>query len=269
MELHRTLTYKGHRIHFREEGKEHAQTLVLLHGFLQNLDVWSSYTLTYMRSIHIVAIDLPGHGYSDVYDNVHTMDFMAEAVRVILNEIGVEQCVMVGHSMGGYVALAFAEHYPYLLRGLGLVNSHAFADTPEQIQSRETDLQTVRSNTPAFVIGYISELFAPTRRVALNQDIKDLQDTCLETPQEGIVAAIQGMAMRPSRIHVLQQLEVPTLYILGKEDTKLPLEYGMVVAMEAKHAEVLILADVAHMALIEERDYVKLRLRNFVSTCYF
>ena len=136
MEQHRTIVYQGHTLHYRDEGRENAQTLVLLHGYLQNLDIWSSYILTYMRHMRVITIDLPGHGYSECFSEEHTMELMARTVKAVLDDADVEQCVMVGHSMGGYVALAFADLYPHHLRGLGLINSHALADTQEAIERR-------------------------------------------------------------------------------------------------------------------------------------
>ena len=128
---HLTIMVDGHTVHYRDEGRNNSKTLVLLHGFLQNLDVWSSYVLTYMHHMRVITIDLPGHGLTDTFSEVHSMDLMARVVKTVLNEAGVEQCVMMGHSMGGYVALAFAEKYPYTLRGLGLINSHALPDSAE------------------------------------------------------------------------------------------------------------------------------------------
>ena len=90
MEKHKVIMFENRELHYRDEGREHPQTLVLLHGFLQNLNVWSSFTLTYMRYMRVITIDLPGHGYSATYSDVHTMDFMANAVKAVLDEAGVE-----------------------------------------------------------------------------------------------------------------------------------------------------------------------------------
>ena len=146
MEQHRTLTVDGRTVHYRDEGRHHTQTLVLLHGFMQNLDVWSSYVLSYMNDLRVITVDLPGHGLTNTFCDVHTTDFMAGIVKEVLNAAGVEQCVMVGHSMGGYVALAFAERYPYCLRGLGLINSHAMADTDAHRTARQDVCQQVKEN---------------------------------------------------------------------------------------------------------------------------
>ncbi len=269
MEKHRTLIYEGKEIHYRVEGRDFQDTIVFLHGFLQNLDVWTPYMLKYMRKMRVIAIDLPGHGYSESFGEIHTMDFMAQVVHAVLEEIGVDQYVMVGHSMGGYVALAYACRYPYNLRGLSLIHSHALPDSEGKRSMREEDCVKVLENKPNFVVDFIPQLFSAYSRGTMAQDIKDLQDQCLETTSEGILAAIRGMGARYSTVHVLGKLDIPVLFILGKEDPRLPFEVAVSQALIPKYAEIMVLENVAHMAPWEERDYVLLRLFNFFRTCYY
>ena len=268
MEQHRTLTVDGRTVHYRDEGRQNTQTLVLLHGFMQNLDVWSSYVLSYMNQLRVITIDLPGHGLTSTFCDVHTTDFMAGIVKEVLNACGVEQCVMVGHSMGGYVALAFADRYPYCLRGLGLINSHAMADTEERRVARQDVCQQVKANRAGYILGFVPSLFDDSCRAALSKDIKDLQDQCLEVSEASIVAAQRGMAQRPSRIGLLQQLDIPVYFVYGKNDPRIPIELAVTQTLLPHRAEALILDHVAHMAFIEEREYLKPRLLNFVENCY-
>jgi pimeloyl-ACP methyl ester carboxylesterase len=269
MEQHRTIMVDGHTVHYRDEGRNNKKTVVLLHGFLQNLDVWSSYVLSYMHHLRVITIDLPGHGQTETFSETHSMDFMARMVKTVLDEAGVDQCVMIGHSMGGYVALAFAEKHPYLLRGLGLINSHALPDSEEHRHWRQAICEQVKENRASYIVNFVPTLFDDHNRAGLSQDIKDLQDQCLETRSESIIAAQNGMMNRPSRIDILRQLEVPILFIYGKNDNRIPLELAISQAMIPHHAEILILDNVGHMAFIEEREYVKPRIKNFVDTCYY
>lgn len=268
MEKHKTIHFEGHEIHYREEGREHKETIVLLHGFLQSLAVWSSYTLTYMREMHVVAIDLPGHGYSATYSDVHTMDFMANAVKAVLDELEVEQCVMVGHSLGGYVALAFADRYRYMLKGLALINSHAMADDENKRRLRDEVCRQVYQNRAGFIVDFITNLFYEKNREYLCSEIKELRDQCLETKTEGIVAAQRGMRVRTSRIAVLAAIPCPVLFVYGKKDERIDMEIGLSQAMLPAKSEVLMLEGVAHMSFLEEREYVKRRLGDFVHQCY-
>lgn len=269
MEQHRILMVDGRAVHYRDEGRSNGKAVVLLHGFLQSLDVWSSYVLTYLHDMRVITIDLPGHGQTESFSEVHSMDFMARIVKRVLEEVGVDQCVMVGHSMGGYVALAFAEKYPYTLRGLGLINSHALSDSEQHHASRQAVCEQVKENRASYIVNFVPSLFDDSNRAALSQDIKDLQEQCLETRTEAIIAAQKGMMTRPSRIPVLQQLEIPVLFVYGKNDNRIPLEIAISQAMLPHHSEILLLDHVGHMAFMEDRDYVKPRLKNFVDTCYY
>ncbi len=266
--IHSNITFKGKNIHFQDEGRENNKVLVLLHGFMNNLEIWASYIYSYMNNMRVIAIDLPGHGNSATYGEIHTMEFMADAVHAVLENLGIEQCVILGHSMGGYVTLAFAEKYPYMLRGFGLLNSQAIADEPDVVQKRYESIELAKTNRPDYIIKFIPELFYSKKRNQYSVDIKDVQDLSLETTVDGIAAAQRGMAQRTTRLSVLEDSQVPVLFIYGKEDPRIPVEYAVCQAVLPKYSEIMLLGEVSHMSFLEERDFVKQRIKNFVNTCY-
>ena len=266
--IHKTITFEGKNIHFQDEGKENQKVLVLLHGFMNNLEIWSSYIYSYMKNLHVVAIDLPGHGNSDSYGEIHTMEFMADAVKAVLDSLNIEQCVMLGHSMGGYVTLAFAEKYSFMLRGFGLISSQAMPDEPDVVQKRYQAIYFAKTNRADYIIKFIPELFHSDNRERLSMQIKDVQDLSLDTNIDGIAAAQRGMAQRKGRLLVLKESQVPVLFIYGKEDSRIPIDYAICQASIPKLAEILLLGNVSHMPFLEERDIVKYRIKNFVDTCY-
>ena len=265
---HSFIQFDGKKIHYQDEGQEHSNVIVFLHGFLNSLDVWASYTYTYMKASRVVAIDLPGHGLSDTYGEVHSMEFMARAVKAVLDKCGRTHCVMVGHSMGGYVALAFADAFPYMLKGLVLLHSQALMDSDAVKENRIKACKAVNDNRSAFVVGFIPELFAKDRRDFFNREIKDLEEDSLRTTEEGIVAAQNGMLARPSRVYLLSELECPILFIFGKHDSRIPVELGLSQAMLPKYSETIILGNASHMGHIEERKYLKMKIYNFLQSCY-
>ena len=268
MEQHKTLQFEGHTIHFRDEGRDNTSVVVLLHGYLQNLDVWSSYTLSYMHKLRVITIDLPGHGYTDTCANAHTMEYMARVVKAVLDNVGVGSCVMVGHSMGGYVSLAFAEAYPYLLKGLALLSSHAMADVEEHRQARRRAIDEIRSSKANYVISFIQSLFDSRSRQHLGDEIQSLKDLSLETTAEGAIACQLGMMDRADRLSVLQRFDKPIYFVYGKNDPRIAVEMGLSQALEAQNPEIMLLSCVAHMPHIEAREYLKPRLFNFVEMCY-
>ena len=268
MEQHKTLQFEGHTIHYRDEGRENTSVVVLLHGYLQNLDVWSSYTLSYMHELRVISIDLPGHGYTDTCASTHTMEYMARVVKAVLDNAGVFSCVMVGHSMGGYVSLAFAEAYPYMLKGMALLSSHAMCDDEARRSMRREAVRELSTSKANYIISFVQSLFDNRSRQHLGDEIQSLKDMSLETKQEGAIACMLGMMDRVDRISVLQRFDKPIYFVYGKNDTRIAVEMGLSQALEAQNAEILLLSDVAHMPHIEAREYLKPRLLNFIEMCY-
>ena len=265
---HSFIQYNDRRIHYQEEGKNNQTTIVFLHGFLNSLDVWAPYTYSYMQRVHVIAIDLPGHGLSDTYGEVHSMEFMAYAVKAVLDECGVTSCVMLGHSMGGYVALAFADAFPRMLKGLILLHSQALADSEEVKEKRLLACQKVYENKSAYIVNFIPELFYKKNREINRDEIKDLEEDSLHITEEGIVAAQKGMAVRSSRTYILSQSDFPILFIFGKHDSRIPIELGMSQAALPKYSELIMLGNSSHMGHIEERNYLKIKIYNFLQSCY-
>ena len=263
---HTFVQFEGKNIHYQSEG-EGEKVLVFLHGYLNDLNVWASYIYSYMRNMRV--IDLPGHGLSDTFDDVHTMEFMAQTVKAVLDAEKVTQCVLMGHSMGGYVSLAFAEAYPEMLKGLILLHSQALVDNNESKANRLKTCETVKNKRVSYIISFIPELFAKENREPMGQDIKEIQEDALRTSERAIVAAQKGMLCRKSRVGLLSQLDIPILFIFGKKDQRIPLEIGLSQAMLPKYSETIILGNSGHMGHFEERKYLKLKIYNFAQSCYY
>ncbi len=158
---------------------------------------------------------------------------------------------MAGHSMGGYVSLAFSEKYSSKIKGLVLFHSHAAADSDEARINRDRTISIVKKDRKDFIINFIPGLFDPPNIPKFPEEIKELRRIAMECPAEGITAALEGMKIRPDRTHVLAQATMPVLFIIGKNDPKIPLEKLMTQATLPPHSEILLLEDVGHMGFIE------------------
>lgn len=119
--------------------------VVLLHGYLRSLLVWESFVPLLYKEVRVVTLDLPGHGISVVRGQTHTMEWLADVVADALAALGIGRCTLVGHSMGGYVALAFCERHPEMLDGLVLLSSTPNPDTPEKQANRLREIALVRA----------------------------------------------------------------------------------------------------------------------------
>lgn len=212
----------GEKISFRSHGE--GSPLVLLHGFLESSFIWSDLEKTWSRKRQVVCIDLPGHGASDVLAAEHGMELMAQSVMTVLNHLKLSQVELLGHSMGGYVALALLELYPERVSRIGLMNSSTAADSPERKENRERSVELVTKNKPAFVSMALKNLL-PSDNYRIHKDsIEKMKNHAIGFPTEGIVAALLGMKNRTDRSDVLGSFTGTKYFISGRRDSLLPAE---------------------------------------------
>jgi pimeloyl-ACP methyl ester carboxylesterase len=208
--------YKNTKISYTDSGKGTA--VVLLHGFLENQSMWNAFVPQLSQKNRVITIDLLGHGASDSLGYVHTMEENADMVKEVLSHLRIRKAVFVGHSMGGYVALAFAERHPTKMKGLVLLNSTAKEDSPERKHNRDRAIKAVKKDYETFVRLSIANLFSPDNRERLQNEIETVKLQALKTPLQGIVASLEGMKIRKDRAFLLQSDAYPKLLILGKKD---------------------------------------------------
>jgi pimeloyl-ACP methyl ester carboxylesterase len=260
------ILHKSKKIHFRDQGE--GNTIVLLHGFLENMGMWNYYVKKLSAKYRIITIDLPGFGKSDCLGRVHLMEQMASVVNKVLKNREVKKCVMLGHSMGGYVTLAFASKFPGKLKGFGLLHSHAMADTAEAKLNRNRAIEIVNSDKRHFIFNFFPELFAPENVEKHQKEIQKLYADAVRTSPRSIVAALEGMKYRFDRLNVLVKSKVPVLFVLGKKDSRIPLQKTLDQATLPSTSEILVLDKVGHMGHIEARKKVLKTIESFASKSF-
>lgn len=259
------LIYKNAKINYNKTGEGPA--LVLLHGYVESLAIWEEFVPVLSKEFTVVTIDLPGHGKSECYSDVHTMEEMAEVVNLVAFVCCIDKYVVIGHSMGGYVALALAELYPDSILGLGLFHSSALADTPEAANNRLRTIDIIKQNRIGFIANFIPELFAPHLRESLADKIEKNKRIAETITPQGLTACMEGMRVRKSRIHVLVDAKYPVMFIFGKHDSRLPYERALAQAVLPKHSQILLLTDAGHMGYIEAKKETLVFVKNFASSC--
>ncbi len=218
----KTILYKNAHVAYTDKGK--GMPVVLLHGFLENSKMWQYLQPVLATKYRVISIDLLGHGKSESIGYVHSMEDMADAVHEVLLSLKVTHAVFIGHSMGGYVSLAFAELYPKMISGLVLLNSTSKGDSDERKANRDRAIKAVKQNYVAAVSMSIANLFSEENREKLVDAIDWARAEALKTPLQGIVAAQEGMKIRPDREMILHTTTYPKLLILGKKDPVLNFE---------------------------------------------
>jgi pimeloyl-ACP methyl ester carboxylesterase len=257
----KTISFKEKKIAFVESGK--GKTIVLLHGFTETSKIWDSFRDQLSKSYKVIAIDLAGHGKSECLDAVHSMELQADVVYEVLKQRKVKNCLMIGHSMGGYVALAFASKFPDMLKGLGLFHSHSFPDTPEDRKNRNRVIKVVEQDKFGFVATFIPSLFPAGSRRKFGKGIQALIKVAKEIPKEGIIAALEGMKIRKNQSAVLKSLKVPVLFIIGSKDSKPAAAQLWNMVSLPQQSECLILRNVGHMGYIEAPEETLKMIKGF------
>ncbi len=242
-------------------------TLVLLHGFLESTVIWKDFVPVLEKHFQVVCIDLPGHGESDCISYVHEMEMNAETVHAVLQHLQIKACVMTGHSMGGYVALAFSEKYPELLNGICLFHSTGLPDSEAKKLDRDKAIGVVKKDASVFIRAVIPNLFAPVNKEKLKTEIEELVALAAQTPVQGIIATLEGMKNRKDRTQVLKNASYPVLIIAGKQDVVVPLESLLPQFALPKHCETLILDNVGHTGFVEAKEETLRVLLNFALSC--
>jgi len=252
--------YKNIRIHFSDSGE--GTVIVLLHGFLSNSNMWIPLIKVLEKNNRVIAIDLLGHGKTDCLGEVHSMEDMAEAVKAVLEFLNLERSIMIGHSMGGYVALAFAEIFSKDLLGLCLANSTALPDNIEKQRNRNRAIRVVKQNHSLFINVSIPNLFRPKNRKIFNREILQLKSEAFKMAIQGITAALEGMKIRQDRVQLFRTLPLKKLLIIGKKDPVL--NYNSLIE-QTKHStiETVELPD-GHMSYIENKKEFTYIIMHFI-----
>lgn len=238
--------------------------IVLLHGYLESMLVWEDFVPYLYKEVRVVTLNIPGHGVSVVRGEEHSMDFLADTVADALRALGIARCTLVGHSMGGYVALAFCERHPEMLDGVVLLSSTPNPDTPEKAENRRREIALVRAGKKELLARVAPAAgFAEENRDRMKDYIEDLTEQVFVTEDDGIVALLNGMIGRKDQNAMLRETRVPVLFILGRKDGYIPAEVAEKMVADHPEARVVWLENSGHMGFLEEPETTAKALLDF------
>jgi pimeloyl-ACP methyl ester carboxylesterase len=257
--------YKEKKLVYRIKGE--GPLLVLLHGFGEDGTVWKAqYDL--FESHRLIIPDLPGSGESEIIDDM-SMEGMADAIFALLNgEFHLEEMfILIGHSMGGYITLAFAEKYPDVLNAFGLFHSTAFADSDEKKQTRKKGIQFIKEHGGyEFLKTAIPNLYSPETKQTSYHLVEKHIEAVRNANTDALVSYYEAMMKRPDRTNVLINSRVPVLFVLGEYDTAVPVEDGLKLCHLPQLSYIHVLPGSGHMGMVEEAEESNKILSHFVTT---
>ncbi|GAA0523611.1 alpha/beta fold hydrolase [Chitinophaga japonensis] len=241
--------------------------LLLIHGFPENGAIWEHQQNKLQERYRVITPDLPGSGNSPLTYPL-SIESMADFVHAIVLAEGIDKVVIAGHSMGGYVALAFAEKYPHLLQGLGLVHSTAAADTEEKKEARRKSIKLMEQyGAEAFIRQAVPGMFSPATKSSQPALVDALVQMGMQCRVEALLAYYEAMLRRPDRKAVLEKAGVPVLFIIGKDDTAVPIDSVLPQVTLPRRSSIHIFEDTGHMGMWETAEASTLALQQFMDFC--
>lgn len=210
------IKHKDTSIFYTDDGS--GEAIILLHGFLENKEMWKSFVPPLSINYRVITIDLPGHGTSESLEDLHSMKFMAETVLAVLDVLKITHGSFLGHSMGGYVGLAFAKLYSHKVKALCLLNSSTDADTKSRKQLREKANKMAKCNYDQLVRISVFNLFNLSAKSVYKNEMIHFINEALRTPLQGYIAGNSGMRMRPDYFDIWKSSRFKKGVILGSHD---------------------------------------------------
>jgi 3-oxoadipate enol-lactonase len=253
----------GIEIAYMDEGQGPA--VVLIHGFCGSSSYWEHIIPELSKDYRVIAPDLRGHGRSSAGTVASTMELLADDIAELLTQLQLDQVIVFGHSLGGYVTLALVERHPHLIQKFSLIHSTALPDSEEAKLKRTQGVQSIREyGIIPFVDGLIPKLFAEAHLVTMAGIVKSTIELGYLTPPIGAMNSLDGMRIRQDRNHVLRNHHIPILLVAGSEDLIIPAERAFTVT--GSHIQQVIIEGVGHMSMLEAPEQLIAIMKPFIKS---
>jgi pimeloyl-ACP methyl ester carboxylesterase len=258
------LQFNGRKIFYRLHGE--GKTVMLLHGFGETGEVWRQQVDYLKNDFRVIVPDLPGSGRSAAIDDM-SMEGLAEVIKIIIDDIKPGTLVnLVGHSMGGYITLAFVEKYAACLNAFGLFHSTAYADTTEKIATRRKGIDFVRKHGAyEFFKTSTPNLFSPQTKQQNPALVDEFVRGLHNFSSDAVVSYSEAMIKRPDRTQLLKTTNLPVLFVIGAYDNAIPVEDMLEQTHKPEKAYIDLLHHSGHMGMLEEVQKSNELLKKFVS----
>ncbi|WP_028775912.1 alpha/beta fold hydrolase [Shimazuella kribbensis] len=257
MTLKTLQTNKGTTIAFEDLGQ--GKPIILVHGFVGDHHYWDHVMEPLAKKYRVIAIDLPGHGNSALSSDTNTTEDYADEIANLVEQLRLDKITLVGHSLGGYITMAFSKKYASMLDRFALIHSTALPDTEEAKAGRLAGIEKIKTEgLQPFVDGLIPKLFAPAYLADFEQTTKEIGYGA--SPQ-GAIAALGAMRNRPNLTDVLATTSVPVLIVAGSEDVVVPTKRAF--STEGQNIEQVVIPSVGHMSMYEAPDQLVEKLTHF------
>jgi pimeloyl-ACP methyl ester carboxylesterase len=254
---------RGIEMAYEDAGRGPA--VVLLHGYPFNCSMWREQVEVLQESYRVITPDLRGLGETPPAGETATMDEMARDVAALLEQLEIKRSVVVGLSMGGYVALSFYRRFPLYVRGLVLADTRPQSDTEETRAARAEQAQTIlRDGMAAITESFLQKVLTPATLTERPDLVARVREMINSTDPQGAAAALHGMAARSDQTDFLPRILAPALIIVGREDKLTPPQDAELMHREIRGSHLEIIDDAAHLSNIEQPTQFNRALADFL-----
>lgn len=263
MEEH-VLTEKDISIFYRTTGT--GMPVILVHGFAEDGGIWDGMVPALEKQYRLIIPDLVGSGRSTGNVEGTTMESLADHLQLIVEKENLQNFAIIGHSMGGYVTLAYAEKYPEKPGRFGLFHSTAFEDSAEKKIAREKNIAFIsKYGSAKYQEQAIPNLFSEESKKKVPEKVSAMIERYSNFSPAALVAYTKAMKDRPDRIHVLKNFKKAVLFIMGENDTAVPIGQGLKQCSIPELSYIYIAAHSGHLGMLEEPDFCLKAVQDFLS----
>jgi len=246
------------------EGMTEPKQYILLHGFCLDHHIWDESKELVEEEMEIFTPDLPGFGKEPALREVLTMEALATWLREWAKERGIQRFSLLGHSLGGYIALEYARKYPDDLEGIGLIHSHAFGDNPVKRAERQRAAEFIaRHGSVPYLRESVPVLFSEEFRIRKAAVVADVISRSRHIDPDVIIRYLKAMSLRSNREEILKNWKRPALFVMGAQDALIPLNDNIRQSLLTDVSSIKIIEDAGHMAMIEDPEQVAQALLDF------
>jgi pimeloyl-ACP methyl ester carboxylesterase len=256
------MTFQQKQLHYEVIGEGPA--VMLVHGFGEDSSVWRQQQNAF-PGFQLILPDLPGSGASEMINDM-SLEGLADSMLAILDQEKIQQCIFIGHSMGGYIALAFAEKYETRLKGLGLFHSTTFADTEAKVETRLKAIEFIKEHGAYnFLRTSTPNLFSPKSKESQKSVIEEQVERTANFTDAALICYYESMIKRPDRTPLLKTTTLPVLFIIGRHDTAVPVQDSLQQCHLPARSYVHILEKSGHMGMLEQAEESNRYLLDYIS----
>jgi 3-oxoadipate enol-lactonase len=261
------LAEDGARIDASVNGRRHERAVVLIHGFPFSRSIWDAQTDVLAEKFCVLCPDLRGAGASSSPDGPYLMEVLAADVAALLDALGIERAAMAGHSMGGYVALAFARMFSERVTHLALVPSRLRDDTSQESKARQQLAERVEreESIEPVVEAYLPKLFAPQTLAKRPELVERGYALARGNSPAGAAGALRGMALRSSSEDIAGDLDLPMLMVAGARDQVVSMEEARAIARRFPKGRLAVCGESGHLPMLEEPELVTAALAEWLT----